>query len=246
MSLLACARAAVAPGGGSAAVPTAGQIFEKMREQYASLSTYRDEGQIITTVDGAVITTRFATRLAKPIFYRIEWDQISKLPDYTSNPGTQGAWCSGAGDYVQMGWGVQRQYNRDIALANVASSSGGAVVALPRIFFNTAGSGGPDDIIGLQRLPDDKVGNIRCYQVAGESASGESKTFWIGRRDFLIHQIRTEIDPKVMQPALTGMGNTIEFHASCSTETYTNIAVNKRFSHPDFLPSFPLFRTLFQ
>ena len=241
MSLLACARAAVAPVGASAVVPSAGQIFEKMREQYASLSTYRDQGQIITTLDGKVIITRFTTRLAKPGFYRIEWNQNKKLLEYTSNPGTQGAWCSGAGDYVQMGWGVQRQFNRDIALANVASSSGGAVVALPRIFFDTAGSGGPDDIIGLQRLADDKVGNIQCYQVAGESASGESKTFWIGRRDFLIHQIRTEINPEVMRSALTGMGNTIEFHASSSTETYTNIAVNIRFSQADFLPSFPLF-----
>lgn len=243
MSLVLCGRAAVTSGGASAVVLSAGQIFEKMREQYASLSSYADQGQIITTVDGMVITTRFATRLARPALYRIEWDQNRGLPNSTADTGIQGAWCSGAGDYVQMGWGVQRQYTLDSTFANVACSSGGAVTAVPSIFFKADGSGGPDDVIGLQRLPNDKVGNTECYQLSGQSASGEAKTFWIGRQDFLIHQIRTEISRKVMQLPLTGlMNNTVKFHASCSTETYTNIVINTRFSRADFFPSFPLFR----
>ena len=241
-SLLLCGKTEVIAGDASAVALSAGQIFETMREQYASLSTYADKGQIITTVDGMVITTRFATRLARPAFYRIEWDQNSKTVDYTADTGILGAWCSGAGNFVQMGWGVRRQPSQDSTFATVACSSSGAVAAVPMIFFDVDESGGPHDIIGLERLADDKVGNIECYQVAGESASGEAKTFWIGRRDFLIHQIRTEINPKVMQPALTGMGNTIEFRASSSTETYTNIVVNTRFSLADFFPSFPLFR----
>ena len=242
MSLLLCAKAAVTPGGAPPVVLSAGQIFDEMREHYASLSSYSDEGHIITTVDGVVITTGFSTRLARPGFYRIEWDRNSKLLDYTDDTGIQGAWSSGAGDYVQMGWGLQRQYSLDSAFATVACSPSGAVAAVPWIFFDAAGSG-PGQVIGLQRLADDKVGNIECYQVAGESASGESKTFWIGKRDFLIHQIRTEISPKTMRSGFTGlMAQTVKFHASCSIETCTNVVVNSRFSRTDFLPSFPLFR----
>jgi hypothetical protein len=243
MSLLLCGRVAVAQGGPSAVVLSAGQIFERMREQYASQCSYSDEGQIITTVDGVVITTRFTTRLARPAFYRIEWDQSSHLPDHAEDTGIQGAWCSGAGDYVQMGWGLRRQYSLDSTLENVACSSSGAVADVPRIFFDVEGSVDPNEIIGLQRLADDKAGNIECYQIAGQSESGEQKTFWIGRRDFLIHQIRTEISPTAMRLALTGLvDNATEFHASCSTETYTNIVVNTQFSRADFFPSFPLYR----
>jgi hypothetical protein len=242
MSLLVCGRAAVAQGGPSVVVLSAGQIFERMQERYASLSSYSDQGQIITAVDGEVIATGFATRLARPAYYRIEWDQSSHWPDRTEDTGMQGAWCSGAGDYEQMGLGLRRRYSLDSNLANVACSSSGAVAAVPRIFFDVE-SVDPDEIIGLQRLADDKVGDIECYQVTGQSESGEAKTFWIGKRDCLIHQIRTEINPKLMRSALTGlMDNGIDFHASCSTETYTNIVTNTQFSRADFFPGFPLYQ----
>ena len=247
MSLLSFGGVAVAQEGPSAALPSALQIFDTMREQYASLSSYSDQGQIVTTVDGEVITTGFATRLARPAFYRIEWDQNSQWPDRTDDTGLQGVWCSGAGDYEQMGLGLRRRYDLDSNLAHVACSSSGAVAAVPGTFFDLEGSVGPDEIIGLQRSADDKIGNIECYQVTGELASGEAETFWIGKRDYLIHQIRTEIDPRVMRSALTGLtDNTIEFHASSSTETYTNILVNTPFSRADFFPTFPLYQRLDQ
>jgi hypothetical protein len=114
---------------------TPNQIFEKVQENYASLSSYSDEGQIVETMDDTVTTTGFIIRLARTNFYRIEWDQRSESPYRTENIGPQGVWSSGAGDYVEMGWGVQRQYDREVALANAADTSGGAAATIPQIFL---------------------------------------------------------------------------------------------------------------
>jgi hypothetical protein len=221
------------------------QIFEKARENYSTLSSYSDEGQIVTVMDGAVVSTSFTTRLARPNFYRIEWARISKSSSSTEDAGLQGVWSSGAGNYVQMGWGVQRESDRDVALDNAAEVSGG-VTTIPRIFFDGQGNSETgDSIIGITRLADERVGKTDYYVLVGEATSGAAKTFWIGRQDFLIHQIRTEVSPKVMKADWVEAINSepdSNVHGFTSVSTYTNIVLNKSFSREDFSPSFPLFQ----
>lgn len=242
-AMLLCSTAAAASDATSPGALSASQIFEKVRENYASLFSYSDEGQIITTMDGTVIVTEFTTVLARPNFYRLEWDQYSNPPLSTDNAGIQGAWSSGAGDYMQTGWGLRRRPGRDVDFANVADSSSSALVTVPGIFFDGRGSG---KLLNLERRVDDKAGNVECYQLTGESKSGETNAFWIGKRDFLIHQIRTDVSSEVMRRALGGLTRQSwepmnDFHGFSSIETLTNIVVNKQFSHADFVPSFPLF-----
>jgi hypothetical protein len=237
----------VATSKGAPAALTAGQIFETMRENYASLFSYSDRGQIITTMGGTVITTDFTTRLARPNLYRIQWNQKSQSPFTTDDTGPLGAWSSGAGNYMQIGMGVRRLFDREDALVHLAASSGGAVANVPSIFFNSQRSGSPNQIIGLDRLADDKIGKIECYVITGQTESGQTETFWVGKDDLLIHQIRTEVSPAVMQSALdSATGDKVDMTAhsygSSSIETYTNMVVDKRFTHQDFVPSFPLFQ----
>src|SRR5215469_15102420 len=66
---------------------TGGQIFETMRENYASLLSYSDEGKIITTMGDTAITTRFTTRLSRPNYYRIQWNQFSQSQNATDDTG---------------------------------------------------------------------------------------------------------------------------------------------------------------
>ncbi|HEV2329917.1 MAG TPA: hypothetical protein VGY56_14140 [Verrucomicrobiae bacterium] len=249
IAALLCGRAAAASDA-APVVPAgnlpASQIFEKVRENYASLSSYSDQGKISTTMDGVVITTEFTTRLARPNLYRIEWDRYANPPSSTDNTAIRGTWSSGAGDYVQTGLGMLRQPSRDIGFAKVAASSSAGLVAVPGMFFDAQGSGQPAETINLDRLADDKVNNIECYHLVGELASGETNSFWIGKRDFLIHQFRTDVSPKVMTAALGGLTGQVwepmnDFHGFSSIEMFTNIVVNKQFSRADFVPSFPLF-----
>lgn len=221
------------------------QIFEKVQENYASLSSYSDEGQITTVMDGGVVSTSFTTRLARPNFYRIEWDQISQLSFSKQDDGLEDAWSFGAGDYVQMGFGLQREPDRNVALRNAAAVSGGAT-AIPRLFFDGQGSSEPgSSIIGITRLADEKIAKTDCYVLAGESVSGLAKTFWIGKRDFLIHQIRTEASAKVIRADWAEAANSepdSDVHGFTSVNTYTNFVLNKSFSRKDFMPSLPLFQ----
>jgi hypothetical protein len=221
------------------------QIFEKVRENYTSLSSYSDEGQITTVMDGAAVSTSFTTRLARPNFYQIEWDQSSQLSLSKEDTGLEGVWSSGAGNYVQMGWGVQREFDRDVTLDNAAAVSGGATT-IPRMFFDGQGSSeSASSIIGVTRLADEKAGKTDCFVLAGESIPGLAKTYWIGKRDFLIHQIRTEVSAKVMKadwPEAANSELNFDVHGFYSVKTYTNIVLNVSFSREDFFPSFPLFQ----
>lgn len=247
MAMLLCGQGAVGSSADeSAASLTGGQIFEKMLDKYASLASYKDEGNIFTTIGSTTVATSFTTRLARPEFYRIEWDQRSRLPYGTEDSGTQGAWAHGSGDYVQTGTGLKRQYSRDVAFSDVASTTSGGVATVPRIFFGGQGIGAPDAMISLTRLADDKIGNIECYLVSGDTESGETNTFWVGKRDFLIHQIRTDVGPDTMQSAWTGVTKgrikpPYKIYGFSSIQTYTNVVVNKQLSREDFVPSFPVF-----
>jgi hypothetical protein len=247
MSVLWWGRTPAASSGDTSAGPlTAGQIFETTRENYASLSTYSDQGRIITIMDSSVTGTDFATRLGRQGFYRIEWDHFSEPPDPGLNTNLEGAWFCGTGDYAQRAWGMRRQYDRDIAFANLATSPAGSVTAVPRIFFGMQGSGAADTMIGLERLADDKIGNLECYQLTGQSASGEIKTLWIGKQDFFIHQIRTEASTNVLQAAWAGttvgkLNPSANYHGYISIETYTNIVADRPYLPSDFAPTFSLF-----
>lgn len=245
-----CGKVVAADASSGTATPalTALQIFQTARDKYASLRSYSDQGRIITTIAGTAISTEFSTRLARPGFYRIEWKRYTTSPYSGQRTGIQGAWCSASGNYTQMGMGVRRQPSRTIAFANLASSPSGEVVAVPTIFFSPYATESPDQIIiGLTRLSDARIGKIECYQLTGQTVSGQTRTFWIGKRDFLIHQIQTVAGPQTMKAAWLGAtGGHFEppvlLHGYSSIETYTNILRNAKFSPADFMPSFPIFR----
>jgi hypothetical protein len=224
---------------------TAGQIFEKVRENYSSLSSYSDEGQIITAMDGDVATSTFTIRLARTNFYKIQWQWNSQSSPSIKNSAPSAVWSSGAGDYLEAGWGVQGPINRDAALAHAAGLSGGAAATVPGLFFS-AQVPLEEPTWNVKRQRDEKLGDIGCYVLVRESQYGETKTFWIGKEDYLIHQIRTDISAKTMQAASVAAKLSPEVIANLrgftSIEIHTNIVLNQQFLQSDFVPSFPLFQ----
>ena len=200
------------------------QIFKKVKDTYASMITYSDEGCVVTARG---TTINFSTRLARTNFYLIEWQQANP----TAGSGSQAVWNSGAGDFLQSEAGVQPQGDRKIALAHAGAFSGGVTRTVPQVFFNLQWEDEPvDDLeFSVTRQVDEDVENISCY-VLSRGSMGATNTLWIGKRDFLIHQARMVVSMASM-PAFT------------ATETHTNIGLNQRFSRSDFVPSFPLFQS---
>ena len=96
---------------------------------------------------------------------------------------------------------------------------------------------------GEKQQADEKVGDVDCYVFASES-QGRTKTLWIGKQDFLIHQVRvvtsTETEAAMLTKAakdhpqiIAGLA-TMGFNGVTSTETHTNIVVNPNLSAADF------------
>jgi hypothetical protein len=204
------------------------QVFKHVKDKYASMATYSDEGCVVTA-RGTIIN--FSTRLARTNFYLIECRQVGGTSYAIGSQGSHAAWSSGAGDFVRDEAGVSSQSDREMALAHAAAFSGGATATVPRLFFDQQWVDQPleDSVFTVDRQADEKVGDISCY-VFARGAMGATNTLWIGKQDFLIHQTRTTVIREPM-PAFT------------ATETHTNIVLNRKFSRPDFIPSTPLFQS---
>jgi hypothetical protein len=127
-------------------------------------------------------------------------------------------------------------------LDKAASPSGGAAATIPMMFFNIEpGNELAHSVYEEHQQPDDQVGTVPCYVFTRQS-QGLTRTLWIGKPDFLIHQARTVISAEAMQAATVkltqGRPRMLAFlHAYTATETHTNIVVNKPIPNSMFMPS---------
>jgi outer membrane lipoprotein-sorting protein len=213
------------------------EILKKAQQNYASLTSYSDEGKIVATMDGTATITSFGIRLARTNLYYIEWHRNSRS-DSTMDAGFQAVWSSSAGNFLERGLGPENEESRDIALAKANDLCSGAAATIPMTFFNTqSGNELNGAMFSEKRQTDEKIGDIDCYVFTSESQS-ETKTLWIGKRDFLIHQIRTVTSAEAMQAAAKWDPEIMfDLHGFTSTETHTNIVVNKQLLPSDFVPS---------
>ena len=217
------------------------QILQKALANYALLTSYSDEGQIVATMNATTITTRFTIRLARPYYYRIEWEQTIEPSDSTTKTQVQAVWSLGVGNFLEMGDGPHYEETRGIALARANEISGGAAGTIPRTFFNMQwGDPLAGSVFSENRLTDEKVGPVDCY-VFTRKMHDQTKTLWIGKRDFLIHQVRTVTTAEAMQALLNraAQGNheiISDPHGFTTTETHTHIVLNRQFLRSDFVP----------
>jgi hypothetical protein len=226
------------------AVLTQPQIFQKARDKYASLTSYSDQGKTIATVNGLTITTTFSIKLARPSLYRISWVQTNDSPYATTTTKPQSVWSAGDGDFLEMlGQGPKKQKNREFALSSATGISGGAAANIPGTFFKMSWGNQLGAFVSMaKQRADEKVGDVDCYVFFSESP-GRSKTLWIGKQDFLIHQVRNETSAAAMQKVMDdaakinpGAPHPPNFvaHDVASTETHTDIVLNPTLSTSDF------------
>jgi outer membrane lipoprotein-sorting protein len=96
-----------------------------------------------------------------------------------------------------------------------------------------------------KRQASEKAGGVDCYVFTSDLKS-QTRTLWIGKQDFLIHQVRTFTSAAAMKalmadaakrhPKITVHVPTVDSQGSTSTETHENIVVNQKFSDKDFAP----------
>jgi outer membrane lipoprotein-sorting protein len=221
-------------------------IIKRAQAKYASLTNYSDEGTSIATIDGATITTSFTIRLARTNLYRIEWQQNNESSFSTIKTKPQAVWSAGEGDFLELGSGAISQVSLEMALAGATGISGGAAATIPGIFFKLNwGNQFGDSVWSEKQQADEKVGDVDCYVFTSDS-KGPTRTLWIGKQDFLIHQVRTVTSAEAMKtvlaeaekrnPEKSALLHRFEPQDSIATETHGNIVVNQQFSNRDFVP----------
>jgi outer membrane lipoprotein-sorting protein len=224
---------------------SAGEIFYKAREAYAALTSYTDQGTTVASLNGLTMTTTFNIKLARPNLYRIEWVQTNDSAYSTTTTKPQSVWSAGDGDFLDMlGQGPKKQTNQEMALASATGISGGAAATVPGTFFKAQWG---NQLNGSERndkqQADEKVGDIDCY-VFSSTLTGRTSMIWIGKQDFLIHQVRTLTSAAAMKaglaeaakhnPSVAAHMPAFEPHDLTSTETHTNIVVNQKLTASDF------------
>jgi outer membrane lipoprotein-sorting protein len=222
------------------------EIFQKAQAAYAALTSYSDEGQTVATLNGTTITTTFTVRLARPNLYRIEWTQAMA---YFTNGGV--VWSAGKGDFMlgrfemlNKGGRATKYKDKETALSSATGISGGSAATVPGTFFKMNwGNQLGGSVANEKQQADEKVGEVDCY-VFTSDLKGRAKTIWIGKQDFLIHQVRTVTSAESMKaimaeaakrhPEIAARMPKTEYTDSTSTETHENIVLNQKFSPTDF------------
>jgi hypothetical protein len=147
---------------------------------------------------------------------------------------------------MRMASGARKQASQEMALGSATGTSGGASATIPGTFFelnwvNQLGG----SVSSEKPQPDQKVGGVDCYVLTSDS-KGRTRTLWIGKQDFLIHQVRNVTSAEAMKTVRAeaakrqpdGAAGLAEFKSLdiTSTETHENIVVNQPFSKKDYVP----------
>jgi outer membrane lipoprotein-sorting protein len=218
------------------------EIFKKAQQKYAALTSYSDEGKTVSSLNGSILTTTFSIKLARPNLYRVAWEQSSDSP-FSMKPKPEAVWCAGAENFLDMGAGARKIENQNMALGGATGISGGAAATIPSAFFKTMwGNQLMALASGKTRQTDEKVGDSDCY-VFTSGSKGRTTKLWIGKQDFLIHQMQNVTSAEAVKAMMAAMAKNHpglpfpqRFGAITSTETHTNIVLNQPFSRADFSP----------
>ncbi len=221
------------------------EVFRRSQDTYATLTSYRDDGRVVAMLGGSTVTHSFSTKLARPNLYRIEWEQHTATEDYNDQAANlkQRIWSNGAGDFMEVAGKISDRPGMEKSLSSAAGISGGTTVAVPGAFFGMNWPNRPGrSAAGYSRHADEKVGEVDCH-VFAKSSNGRTITLWIGKQDFLIHQVQTETSAATMKKLLAEAArnnpdrarlNLPEPQDTTSTETHEHIVVNQPLQPADF------------
>ncbi len=217
------------------------EIGKKVQDKYDSLTSYSDEGKVVSSVGTtAVPPHKFTIKLARPDLYLIQWEQ-----DMVAYAQKGAVWSAGDGDFIDVAGSTQKASDRTMAFGTAAGVSGRASASIPGAFFKVnLGQSIPALLPLLQsadRKNDEKLGDADCY-VLTLSKSGQTQTFWIGKQDFLIRQVESDTSAAGLKAALEAAAKqnpqlrlpTTASGDVKSVETHSNIVINLPIPKSDF------------
>jgi len=220
--------------------PTAKEILAQVQDKYAALSSYSDTGKTFSEAEGEAGGMLInSMRLARPNWYHL----VGASPKAPA----QGTACWHSGDNNAWLMTADARYKNEMppgALPHLHVLFPSAPI--PCTFFGKRDWDSMGRLMSsrnLSRLEDERIRGIDCYKVlATPMRMGISEiTFWIGKGDSLIHQVRYTITGRPTNRIATGEGasarpaRTFANDASTIIQTHENISVNRAVSKRDFI-----------
>ncbi|MEO5803998.1 MAG: hypothetical protein ABIR24_10750, partial [Verrucomicrobiota bacterium] len=143
--------------------------------------------------------SEFSVKLAKPDFYRVEWQGQTGLAQSKG-----AAWSSGDGDFLFLDMGqtkYARMKTRELALASATGLSGGVANTMPQIFFRGSAS-----LLNLfknaTRGDDATIDGKDCFVLTG-NAMGLKVLLWIDKSNYLIKQKQQVLGGNLEMPEMS-------------------------------------------
>ena len=237
--------AGMAQAGDKPAELSAADILKQAALKYASLTGYRDEGTTVATLGSITASSySFTINLARTNLYQIVWRQAD---EFYIPKGV--VWSAGDGNFLWLGktFTPRKCKDMELAIASATGISGGAAASVPGTFFNLKwGNQLGAASANAQRKADEKLGEVDCY-VLTHGADGRTNTLWIGKSDWLIHQIENDTSAAFMKAMLEEQAKknpqvrtmletagTQMIQDSRSVETHQNIHINPPLTKNDF------------
>ncbi len=234
-----------AHAGDAPASLSAAEIIKQAAAKYASLKSYSDEGATASKLGNLIAASyTFNIKLARSNLYQVIWWE----PDQVYTP--KGVvWSAGNGNFLWMGKSFTKQKcaDQERALASATGISGGVAANIPGTFFKMNwGNQLGVTADGARRKADEKIGDVDCF-VLTHGAGGRTNILWIGKNDFLIHQVENDTSAALLKRTLEEQAKknpqirtlletagSQMFQDSKTVETHRHIVINPLLTATDF------------
>jgi len=220
--------------------PSAQEIASRSQQAYAALTSYSDDGATVATVGSHTsLTNIFSIKLARPNYYRVQWDQNMGFRNQTGI-----VWSAGNGDFSVISViGKRTNSTMQKGLSDASGISSDASASVPGAFFNLH-FGISRIMSSATREPDETIDGVDCYALSHE-ANERVETVWVGKKDYLIRRAKTSTTVESIKkaaenainknPQIARILNSVSGKTEL-IETHSNIVVNQQISAADFAP----------
>lgn len=168
-------------------------ILNNMLGVYSRLTSYQDEGILVTTNDeptgGTIEKIPFKTFFKRPNLFRFEWTEFGITKLGRKNV----VWSNGKESFTY--WepdNYEKEESLDMAVAGATGISRGTVNTITTMLLGDEyGALLVTRLVKPSLLGEDVFDGVRCFHIKATEAE-DSVELWIGKNDFLLRKVRRE------------------------------------------------------
>ena len=168
-------------------------ILNNMSRVYSRLTSYQDEGVLVTTKDeptgGTIEKMPFKSFFKRPNLLRFEWTEYTLTKLGRKNV----VWSNGKEAF--MYWepdAYEKKESLDMAVAGATGISRGTVNTISTMMWpDEFGSSILERLVKPSLLGEDVFDGVRCFHIKAIEG-GDPIELWVGKNDFLLRKIRRE------------------------------------------------------